>query len=89
MNASGLEVDHEQHQVAHKTDRGSELDAEEGRRGDRAPVRLQERLLWHGLSPHGRGAGSRTLDQSQEYPSRRTARRDIPGVGCVFTIDLP
>jgi hypothetical protein len=55
MDAWRLEIDHEQHQVAHETAEGENLDAEKVCRRDGAPVRLQERLPRHGLPPYGRG----------------------------------
>ena len=54
MNAPRLEVEHEQHEVAHQAADGEHFNGEEVSRGDGAPVCFQEGLPRHGLSPHGR-----------------------------------
>src|SRR5580704_10612997 len=55
VNASCLEVDDEQHKVAYETPAREYLHAEEVRRGDGTPVRLEKRLPCHGLSPQRSG----------------------------------
>ena len=55
LYGSGLQVDHEQNEVARQTSRRQELHAEEIRRGDRTPVRLQERRPRQLLSALGSG----------------------------------
>src|SRR5580698_8677817 len=44
VNASGLEVDDERHEVAYEAAAGEHLDTEEVRRGDGTPVRLEKGL---------------------------------------------
>ncbi len=47
VNASGLEVDDEQHEIAHQAAAREHLHAEEVRGRDGPPVRLEERLPRH------------------------------------------
>jgi hypothetical protein len=51
VNASGLEVDDEQHEVAYEAPAREHLHAEEVRRSDGTPVRLEKRLPRHRPSP--------------------------------------
>jgi hypothetical protein len=55
VNASGLDVDDEQDQVAYEAPASEHLHAEEVRRGDGPPVRLEKGLPRHRLSPERSG----------------------------------
>ncbi len=55
VNTSGLEVDDEQHEVAHEPSACEHLHAEEVRRGDGTPVRLEKGLPRHRPSPERSG----------------------------------
>ena len=55
VNASGLEVDDEQHEVAYEAPSREHLHAEEVRRGDGTPVRLEKGLPRHRPSPERSG----------------------------------
>jgi len=44
LDRAGLQIDDEQHEVANQAFGGEHINAEEIRRGDRAPMRLEERL---------------------------------------------
>ncbi len=51
LNPMRLEVDYEEHEVANEAAPGHDLDREEVRCSDRAPMSPQERLPSHGTTP--------------------------------------
>ncbi|HEU4734680.1 MAG TPA: hypothetical protein VFT22_42610 [Kofleriaceae bacterium] len=61
LHPPGLEVDHEQHEVANEPRQREHLDREEVRGGDRAQVRADERLPRHPLAPRGCGLKAMSL----------------------------
>ena len=67
LDAPGLEVDHEQHEIANDSRQREHLDREEVHRGDRTQVRAEE--VFHGMRLPRAGAGSR--------PCRRRTRLSV------------
>lgn len=64
MNASCLEINDEEHEIPYEASAREHLDAEEVRRRDGAPVRLEEGLPGHRLSTEWSGLDTVRLEDA-------------------------
>src|SRR5258706_11796590 len=83
LDLTGLEVDHEQHEVANEPPPRDPFDREEVGRGDRSPVRLQEGLPLH--RPTTGRVDSILCQDALDRSSADGVPRDwrgLPGFGC-------